>query len=66
MTLPRPTVTSESSQDGGSHRIDVTISREAGKGRTYTGVGSTTAGAARELVEKIIEDHNASEFIKEG
>lgn len=62
--LPRPTVTSESTQDGDAHRIDVTVAREADKVRSYTGVGSSVAGAARDLVEKILEDHNSAEFIK--
>ena len=64
--LPRPTVTAESTQDGGAHRIDVTVSREAGKERTYTGVGSSVAGAAREVVEKLLADPHSAEFVKKG
>jgi hypothetical protein len=64
--LPRPTVTSESPQTDGAHRIDVTVAREANKARSYTGVGSSVAGAARDLVEKILGDPHSAEFVKRG
>lgn len=64
--LPRPTVTAESSQDGGTHKIDVTVSREAGKARGYSDVGSSVAGAARDLVEKLLDDPTSAEFVKRG
>lgn len=65
-SLPRPTVTSKSSQDGDAHSISVTITRESGKGRVYTGVGSSVSGAARDLVEKMLEDPHSAEFVKKG
>lgn len=65
-TLPRPTVTSESTQENGVYNIKVQVTREEGKTRVYTGVGTSTAGAARELVENIFEDHNSAEFVKKG
>lgn len=65
-SLPRPTVTAESTQEGTATRIDVTVTREAGKERTYVGVGSTPAGAAREVVEKLLNDPHSAEFVKRG
>lgn len=65
-SLPKPTVTAEGTQEGTAHRIDVTVSREGAKTRTYTGVGSSPAGAARELVEKMLDDPTSAEFIRKG
>lgn len=61
--LPKPIVTSESSADAGVQKINVTVTRD-GKARSWSGAGTSVAGAARDLVEKMIEDHHTAEYVK--
>jgi len=64
--LPRPTVTSESSEVNGSHKISVTVRRDGAREKTYVGASTSVAGAARELVEKIFDDPGSTEFVRKG
>ena len=64
-TLPQPHVSAESSTENGVERITVKVSRD-GKERSWSGASTTTAGAARELVENILSDHHTAEYVKKG
>lgn len=64
--LPRPTVTSSgSTTPDGTTVIEVKVERD-GKARRWTGEGSTPQTAARELVENLLSDPTAAEYIKQG
>lgn len=68
--LPQPTVdvtTGTMTTEGGTEiqHVEVKLGRD-GKERSYAGVGSSTPGAVKDVVEKILGDHRNAEFIKRG
>ena len=64
-TLPKPTVTvAVSTKDAGvTHVVDVAISREAGKGDSYHGEGSSVGEAVRGVVEAFVADRKFGEYL---
>lgn len=63
MDLPKPTVDVAERDGYGYKGIDVTVSRD-GKSRTWSGTSSTTQGAVRDAVEKMLDDHHTAEYVK--
>ncbi len=60
--LPRPDVTVTEHHTGDSYSLDVVISRD-GKPRSYTGTGSSSHGATKDAVEKLLGDPYTAEWL---
>ena len=65
MTLPKPSVSVTTSQDGSTGRHDVTItaSRESGKEQAWTGSGPSSSEAIKGAVEKMLGDSKTAELL---
>lgn len=65
-TLPQPEITvTKSEGDGGRKGYAVTATRD-GKNRTWSGEGGTSTGAIKEVIEKMLGDHQTGEFVRRG
>lgn len=65
--LPPPDVAVDVSTPAGSTatQVDVRVSRDGtGAPRVYTGVGSTPQGAVKDVIEKILGDPGAAEYLR--
>lgn len=65
--LPRPTVDVTSRETDVGHEVDVVIHRE-GKARSFKGGGQGISrdGAVKDVIDRILGDHNSAEWIPRG
>lgn len=62
--LPRPDVGVSQRETEVGHEVDVVISRD-GKGKSYTGggAGSSSDGAVKDVIKKILDDPITGEWL---
>lgn len=65
--LPNPDVTvTKTSDDHGAPVLDVMISREAGKGKSYRTHETSDTGMVGDIVRQIIRDPHTAEWLPSG